>query len=914
MGMTPPVHVRHGRCRQCNQPLAADIMAGLCAGCLARRLGERETHLSAAPPGVQLPPGFECVELLGRGGMGEVYLAYQPRLARYVALKQLSVRWQDDPRRRGRFLREAQAAARLSHPGIVPILETSAEAGPIWYTMEYVEGGDVADLLARNGGRLPWRVAATLVHDVAAALQHAHAAGVAHRDLKPSNILRTSEGQPKVADFGLAWLAATDGKDLTATGEVLGTPAYLAPETISAGAREFDARRSDLYSLGAVLFHLVAGRPPFSGTHAMEILAGLGREPAPRLSAIAPERIPATLDAICARCLEKNPAKRIASAEELRQALGACLVGEPLPGSEACPWHARRRFVVAGLAALALAGTANWWERRGADVEAPARAARPPPLVAVFPLETIDADPALSLLAEGLQEELVATLTRMTDLRVIATRSVRKANPPAGDFRSARTTLGAEAVLAARLRKVDDQVWVSVHWIDTEDGTARWSRTYIRREANALNLQTDIATEIAVYLHRGLRETRPDAARGLSSKAPEAQARFLRARALATDASDSVGQLAQAETLLREAVAIDPDFALAHAHLSLVHTQMYNWGNDRTERRLALGLESAQAALRLNPDLAEAEIAIGHYYFRGSRDFNAARPHLDRAFALSPRHPGALEALAHVERRQGLFQPAAQHFVEAHELDPLNAILAYNTVDTFLRLRDYERASALLERSLTRMPKHVALVKLRGDLHVAWKGDLGPMQADIAGRNPALPTPDLFLMDKIEWLTLEHRLDDALRALRESRLAVLEGQSIYLVRDGYEALLLALAGRTAEARAMAERALAPLRAELQRRPNDPRVLMHAGQLNALCGDLATAEAQVQRILTPGDLARADAFDRGHYLRARAILLALAGDDEAARAAIRDALADPNQTSRHHVALHPALARYAQDFP
>ncbi len=908
----PPSSRASGFCPQCARPLGPGPVEALCVACLTRRLQTAVPPADDIRPPAALPPGFEFVESLGHGGMGDVYLVFQDNLSRYVALKQLSGAWQHHPRARERFLREAQAAARLSHPGIVPILQIGADAPGVWYAMEYMEGGDVAQLLARRGGRLPWREAVALVQQVADAIRHAHAAGVVHRDLKPSNILLDAAGAPKVADFGLAWLASHEGRDLTAPGEILGTPAYLPPETLSSAGRSHDPRLGDLYSLGALLFHLVAGRPPFAGQYPREILGAIANEPAPRLSSVAADpAIPDALDDVCATCLRKSPADRYASASHLLQALHAC-TGPPRA------WHRWRRrswrLALCAVAVLALAAAAVQWSDARPWEMLRGLVATPAPVIAIVPLEPVGTDDATAFLASALQDELASTLTRITDLKVIATRSTRTFPLHTSDWRAARETLGADTILAGKVRKWEDRVWVSVQLIDTRDGTIPWSRTYIVRESNALNLQTDIATAIAIQLNRALRPGRQDASRGTTSRSPHAQERFARARALMTDASNSVADLATAASLLEQALQADPDFALAAAQLSLAHSQIYHWGNDRSDRRLALVLDAAHTALRLNPDLAEAEIALGHYYFRGSRDYVTARRHFDRALALSPHHAEALEALAHAERREGAFAAAARHFEAALQIDPLNAILAYNTADTFLRLRDYEKASALLHRSLSLRPGHVALVKLRGDLYVAWKGDLDPMRHDIEHRDPSQPTPDLFLMDRIDYLILAHQLDEALSALRASRLTVLEGQSIYLTRDGYEALLLQLAGQNAAARPFAARTLAALREELTRRPNDPRVLLHAGQMETIVGNFAEAQRLVRRILTPGDLAAADAFDRGIYLRSFAVMLATSGQDEPAREAIDLLLREPNQTSPAYLSLHPALRRFSPKNP
>jgi eukaryotic-like serine/threonine-protein kinase len=848
--------------------------------------------------------------------MGVVYLVFQKSLSRYVALKQIAGNWQQNPKAQDRFLREAKAAAGLSHPGIVPILEIGTHSGAVWYTMEYLEEGDLSQMLARRGGALPWREAVSIVINIAEAIQYAHQAGVAHRDLKPSNILLSTGGVPKVCDFGLAWVAGHEGRDLTATGEILGTPAYLAPEAVSGASRTGDARIADIYSLGALLFHLVAGHPPFRGSHPMEILGSIANDPAPRLSDSPSCRsVPPALDQICARCLEKRPEDRFRSAGELANALTNCLARKA-PIFPAFRIRRRTRRVLCMIAIIGVIGGALYLNRSKLAPSSFGGAGNigKDPVIAVMPIQTLSKDEASAVLAAGLQDELVSTLTRISDLRVVATRSVLAADTGAGDYGAARKVLGAGVVLNASVQEWQDTFRVLVQLINTRDGTTLWSDRYDRRETNILNLQTDIATQVAVHLKARLRPEQAKLALGTSSNVPAAEKLYLQARALSNDASASVAQLKQSETLLTRAVDADPQFALAYALLSAVDAQMYNWGSDRSEQRLGLSLDAAQKAVQLNSDLSEAEIALGNYFFRGSRDYLTARPHFERAVALSPNNPDALAALAYIERRQGDFKNASIHIKTALNLDPLNAVLAYNTADTFLRLREYGTASAILERSLQQMPNQVALRKLRGDLHVSWKGDLGPMGEEIMHRDPKLPTPDLYLMDKIEWLVLSHRLDEALKTLRESNFQVLEGQSIYLTRDGYEALLLDYSGKRRDAQVAANRALRTLAEELQKRPNDARILLHAGQMYAVAGDIAAAEKLIGRTLTAGDLSCVDAFDRGFFVRALAIVLAGAGQEAKAAAAIEEILSGYNQYSAKSLALHPMLQDVMKEIP
>jgi serine/threonine protein kinase len=269
-------------------------------------------------------PGYEIRRVLGQGGMGVVYEAGQSALRRTVAVKMMtSARL--DPRQLARFRREAEVAARLQHPNVVQIFEVGEVEGQPFFSMEYVAGGSLADLLSRES--LPVRQAAEIVEILARTLQAAHDAGIIHRDLKPSNVLLTGEGIPKIADFGIA-KCLDQGTRHTNTGDVLGTLNYMSPEQAE-GHPEKVGTASDVYGLGAILYELLAGRPPFQGSTPLETLRLVTREDPPAIGASQPQ-VPAELEAICRRCLEKSPTSRYPSAQALADDLRRFLDGQPV--------------------------------------------------------------------------------------------------------------------------------------------------------------------------------------------------------------------------------------------------------------------------------------------------------------------------------------------------------------------------------------------------------------------------------------------------------------------------------------------------------------------------------------------------------------------------------------------------------
>jgi serine/threonine protein kinase len=327
-------------------------------------VGEGPTPVESVPASIA---GYEILGELGRGGMGVVYRAWQPRLHRAVALKVILAGAHAGPAALARFRTEAEAAARLQHPHIVPIFEVGEQAGLPFAVLELVDGGTLAARLA--GTPMPLRQAAELAVTLARALEHAHGRGVIHRDLKPGNILLTAEGTPKVADFGLAKLIVGGGASLTQTGEVLGTPSYMAPEQV--GSQSGIGPAADLYALGAILYELLTGRPPFKAETTQETIRQVvSAEPVPP-SRLRP-KLPRDLETICLKCLEKEPGRRYSSAAALGEDLGRYLAGEPIRArpvsSLGRSWRWGRRHPVesvlaASVVAALVAGTAmSTWQ------------------------------------------------------------------------------------------------------------------------------------------------------------------------------------------------------------------------------------------------------------------------------------------------------------------------------------------------------------------------------------------------------------------------------------------------------------------------------------------------------------------------------------------------------------------------
>src|SRR5437588_4646651 len=419
-------------CPQCGS--ASRIGRGLCLSCLLYRgLGEETFDTETLESVLQEVDvrdaewrlgNYQILEEIGRGGMGVIYRARQRHSRRIVALKRILSYHADSQEKLARFRREAQAAASLDHPNILPIYEVSeCDDGLPFFSMKFAGGGSLLEAapVLRNEPRR----AVALMAKVVRGVQYAHAQGILHRDLKPGNVLLDGRGEPLVSDFGLAkWLDASS--HLTRTLTIFGTPGYIAPEQVNGSAGTL-APTSDVYSLGAILFDLLTGRPPFLGEHALKVIQQASEKPAPKLRTLVPG-LDRDLETICAKCLEREPGARYRSAGALAEDLeswleGRHIVARPVsPAARAWPWT-RRNPVVAGMATLLLVlgstiGVMIWnGEMAGT------RAASG---IAVLPFESLSSDKENAFFADGVYDGVSTKLAKVANLKVISHNSVAK--------------------------------------------------------------------------------------------------------------------------------------------------------------------------------------------------------------------------------------------------------------------------------------------------------------------------------------------------------------------------------------------------------------------------------------------------------------------------------------------------------
>jgi len=608
-------------------------------------------------PGARLG-SYEIVAALGAGGMGEVYRARDQRLGREVAIKVLPEAVASHPDRLARFEREARTVAALNHPNVVTLFAIEEANGIRFLAMELVEGQNL-DRLVTPGG-LPLARVLDLAVPLADALTAAHERGVVHRDLKPANVMVTREGRLKVLDFGLAksqasdvvsdqTQAATVVSPLSSAGQVVGTVPYMAPEQIRGETAD---ARTDLFSLGILLYELLTGRRPFGGATPADVSSAILRDaPAPvRASRVD---LPADIERIVGRCLEKDPERRFQTAKDVRNELE--LVRRSLEPSHVSAMSGARA-------------------RETAVHEAPS--------VAVLPFANRSRDDADEYFAEGLADELLSVLVKIRGLRVAARSSSSQFKDTHEDVATIGRKLNVAALLEGSVRMSGNRVRISVQLVKVADGYHLWSETFDRTLDDIFAVQDDIAQSVVKELRTTLLGEAADskasgevnaevaaAAIGRGSDA-EAHRLYLQGRFFANRLGDT--DLTRGISLLRQALAIEPDHALAWAALSWAETLSAITGSVPLAGGISRAREAAARALTIQPDLAEGHLAMGTVQLWHDFDWAGAEASIRRALELSPGSAEVLRASGVLSHIFGRYEESVALCRRALEQDPLS--------------------------------------------------------------------------------------------------------------------------------------------------------------------------------------------------------------------------------------------------
>jgi len=681
---------------------------------------------------------------LGHGGMATVYLAQDLKHRRHVAIKVLR------PELTAalgveRFLREIGIAARLQHPHILPLHDSGEAVGSLYYVMPYVEGESLRQRLVREM-QLPLEDALQITSAVASALGYAHTHDVVHRDIKPENILLCG-GEAVVADFGIARaITAAGGGKLTTTGVAVGTPAYMSPEQ-AAGETHLDGR-SDVYSLGCVVYEMLAGHPPFLGASAQEVLARQTVDPVPPLHT-ARATVPRAVEQAIVKSLAKQPADRFAAAGEFSDALR---VG----GTPASParWTSRRVVsvwgrwpVYAGIAVLGLLGGFAALSRSRARSGASRLAARP--MLVVLPFENLGR-PEDEYFADGMTEEVTARLAGLHGLGVIGRTSAIQYKQTKKTIPRIGQELGVDYVLEGTVRwdKVPhgaSRVRVTPQLVRVSDASHVWAKVYDAVLADVFDVQSNIAAQVAETLDVTLFAPERQALAVIPTGNLEAYDYYLRGK----DYELREFRREDAELAVQmygRAVQLDSAFALAYDALAREQLTL-SWVHGETGA-LAKARAALSRAQQLGPALAETHLALGYYYYTGSRDYGHALEQFEQVRQRKPNDPDVIRAIGLIRRRQGQWEQALRDLTRAGDLDPRNHAMFYELGLTYgLLLRRYAEAQRMVARAISLAPDVPAYHALGATLHLLENGDTS-MAKDVLDRAGRMLDPARIMVER----------------------------------------------------------------------------------------------------------------------------------------------------------------------
>jgi serine/threonine protein kinase/Tfp pilus assembly protein PilF len=683
--------------------------------------------------GRQVGP-YKIHSLLGVGGMGEVYLAQDPRLDRAIALKILPAELASDPDRIRRFIREAKAASCLKHPNVATIYEIGKSDAFHFIAMEYVEGQTLAVKI--NGRPLPIAEIVDIGIQVADAMDEAHRKGITHRDIKPANLMLTSREQVKILDFGLAKVARPEsgakGSDIstvvkTETGVVLGTLQYMSPEQVL--GKEVD-HRTDIFSLGVLFYEMATGRLPFTGTSSSETMDRIlhGK---PDAIARFNYNVPAELERIIRKCLEKDRERRYQSARDLLIDLkNLKRDGESVESAGAAESYDKRQMVlmsrrwlaISALVMLVVAALGYLLLFRGA----PSAVSPEIRSLAVLPLENLSGDPAQEYFADGMTEALISNLAQIRALsRVISRTSVMRYKGSRKSLQEIAAELKVDAVIEGTVQRSSGRVRVTAKLIPAATDSPVWTRDYERDLSDVLKLQSDVARAVADEIRIQVtpeEQARLAAARSIDPKAHEAY--LIGRHHLRTNEDD----LRQAIGHFERAIQLVPDYAAAYAGLSEAWATRGVFGAKTRKEVMPLAGDAAVKAVALDPRLPEAHVAlvpVKTYDW----DWAGAEQEITRALKLDPNSARAHQAYADLLMALGRHAEAIREIERAEQLDPLSSNIQSRYGRVLYRARKYEEAVPHLQRAIDLDPNP-------GNSMPYWI--LGELYAEIGRYNEAI--------------------------------------------------------------------------------------------------------------------------------------------------------------------------------
>ena len=664
---------------------------------------------------------FEITDMIGSGGMGVVYLAHDTKLKRSVALKSMPAQLKDNSTARMRFRREAELLASLNHPNIAvihDIIEQDDGAG--YLVLEYVPGETLTERIKREPLKLD--EALSIARQIAEAVSTAHMKDVVHRDLKPGNIKLTPEGRVKVLDFGLAKSSVGEGKDIEITstepGHIIGTPAYMSPE--QARGKPTD-KRSDIWSFGCIMFQMLTGQLPFEGETAADTLARIiERQPDWQL---LPESTPINIRVLLRRCLEKEPGRRLGNIEDAAVEINDTMTKSATLHVVTRSAKPRKIAIIFGAVVISivlLLITLKFIPQK--EVSPSPKEIR----LVVLPFENLGpADD--EYFADGITDAITARLAGIHGLGVISRQSAIQYEKSEKKPQQIAKELRVDYILEGTVQRErpsdpNSRVRIIPQLINASEDTHIWTDIYDDDIGEVFRLQSDVAEQVAQALDITLLEPERQALKTKPTENMEAYEYFLRGNDYSSR-NNTENEIRIAIQMYENAIDLDPTFALVYTKLAQVHDRMYWLYYDRSEERLTMAKRAVDKAFQLNPDLPEAYIALGRYYYHGYLDYESALEQFNIALKSRPNNSETLVAIGFTQRRQGRFEQALSSLKRAFELDPLDKVLGLEIAIICVLLHNYPEAERYYERIILLYPDWHSVYYRKAWLYLFWRGN-----------------------------------------------------------------------------------------------------------------------------------------------------------------------------------------------
>jgi serine/threonine protein kinase/Tfp pilus assembly protein PilF len=763
---------------------------------------------------------------LGRGAMGVTYKAVDINLRCAVALKVISAQLIGDESIRRRFVREARAAASVRHPNIASVFHLGTSVDGYFYAMEFVDG-EPLDKLIRRSGRLQTKLALEITTQVAAGLAAVYKQKLVHRDIKPGNIMVSLEGDSasaKIIDLGLAKAVAgsQSGTVSSILGTFAGTPEFASPEQFAGISVDI---RSDLYSLGVTLWNMVAGQPPFRGTPA-ELMHQHVHAPL-RFEQLG--HVPQPVAVLLEMLLEKDPVRRFQTPTELVNAMPK--IADALDAGRTVPRESLQPMPTTG-----------------ASTEPKLHARLGPKSVAVLPFDSLSGNKRDSYFADGIHDEVLSSLARVSQLKVISRTSVMGYRTGNRDLRTVAHALGVANIVEGTVRRGRNRVRITTRLVDGQTDETLWSEAYDRDLTDIFEIQSEVAASVATSLAATLSPEERKTIQTKLTESLEAYDLYLQAKKLME--FSETDPLMEAINLLEKALRLDPKFASAYCLSAKAHDQIYN-GPDMTPMRRALGDAAISSALALQPEDPEIHLRYAYHLYMCYRDYESARTHLGVAKRGMPNNPEVIWVAALMDRRQGHFEKAIQKFGEAITVDPRNPMI--ELVNTLVITREFSAAEQQYDRAISLAPDHQLLKVLKayfitflktGD-NTAFRSELANLPRSMAEDRHVLNWRVVCALNERDWqqatdliATIKGEEDDGSFAYAGPTVPV----------GCYSILIARLRGAQLGVTSEFAQTRSQLNQKVQRSHGNPRLLSQLAVVDALLGKKDNAIAIAERTI------------------------------------------------------------------